>query len=97
MRIAIVVDDNCVMIEGSPWPVNCNALRLRGISAIQCYDGPLVDDGWAEIEWKSGKENTKIFEGHPKHVDLWSEIAKLVRKWQEADAAQRVKEMETGE
>lgn len=99
MRMVISVDDNCVLVNGSPWPVDLSAFEKNGISAVQVYDGPAKADGWAEIEYAPAqdgkrKANVKIFEGHPKHAVWWDLIMTALKTWQEKDAEQRLKEME---
>lgn len=50
MRIAIIVDDNRVFVNGCAETVDCSALALRDIHAVQWYDT------WGEVEYATDFE-----------------------------------------
>jgi hypothetical protein len=93
MFMTIMAEDNTVLMNGEPWPVDCGEFSKEGIACIQVYGD------WAEVEYLQAPgvahiPNLKIFEGHPKHQATWNVIRRMERQWQTAEAEQRIKEMQ---
>jgi hypothetical protein len=73
MRATIVVDDNTVIIGGTPHRVDCSPLIADGIHAVQWYETA------GEEEFRTDPEtgrppNNKItdFAPYQPYVDLWN-------------------------
>lgn len=79
MRATIVVDDNVVLVDGIPMPVDCQPLVQDNIHAVQWYGD------YGEVEFKSFFDKTakqvarepnefiEDFSAFQPYVDLWKE------------------------
>lgn len=89
--LTIQAEDNTVLKNGEPWPLDCSEFLKEGISVIQVYGD------WAEVEYLQAPgvahiPNSKTFEGHPAHAKLWKLIRDTEKLWEVAEAEQRLRE-----
>jgi len=72
MKISIVVDDDCILIDSVPKSVNLSELREIGLHALQ-WDGNIGDLEWGKTSAR-GRANETITSIEPfqKYIDAWS-------------------------